>query len=181
MKPFKTFRNSPYSSAFSKFLPVRLGPFFQKFYEVASGPIFGAWIPEFTRIILADWALKWIVSGSPFSVHVVAFAAVQGSFLWCGFMLGLNFSNELISRDKGIHWILLTSCTIIWSKNHLKEPIYTWYSKIPVVIAPLVAEMFLNRWKEHVIKIIKDAVKIEQEFYIDELFSAVLYPSPIAQ
>ena len=66
-------------------------------------------------------------------------------------------------------------------QNHLKEPIYTWYNKIPVVIATLVAEMILNRWKERVIKIIKDAVKIEQEFYIDELFSAVLYPSPTAQ
>merc|ERR1712106_972512 len=62
----------------------------------------------------ADWALKWIGSDAPYSVRVVAFAAVEGIFFsgsfaaifWLkkrGLMPGLTFSNELISRDEGLH------------------------------------------------------------------------------
>lgn len=61
----------------------------------------------------ADWALKWIGSGS-FAERLVAFAAVEGIFFsgsfcsifWLkkrGLMPGLGFSNELISRDEGLH------------------------------------------------------------------------------
>ncbi len=61
----------------------------------------------------ADWALKWIGSGS-FAERLVAFAAVEGIFFsgsfcsifWLkkrGLMPGLTFSNELISRDEGLH------------------------------------------------------------------------------
>ena len=61
---------------------------------------------------LAEWALKWIGSDAPYSVRVVAFAAVEGIFFsgsfaaifWLkkrGLMPGLTFSNELISRDEG--------------------------------------------------------------------------------
>ena len=61
----------------------------------------------------ADWALKWIKSPS-FSERLVAFAAVEGIFFsgsfcsifWLkkrGLMPGLSFSNELISRDEGLH------------------------------------------------------------------------------
>lgn len=62
----------------------------------------------------ADWALKWISSDSSFAERVVAFAAVEGIFFsgsfaaifWMkkrGLMPGLTFSNELISRDEGLH------------------------------------------------------------------------------
>jgi len=61
----------------------------------------------------ADWALKWIGSGS-FAERLVAFAAVEGIFFsgsfcsifWLkkrGLMPGLTYSNELISRDEGLH------------------------------------------------------------------------------
>lgn len=61
----------------------------------------------------ADWALKWINSPS-FAERLVAFAAVEGIFFsgsfcsifWLkkrGLMPGLSFSNELISRDEGLH------------------------------------------------------------------------------
>ena len=67
-----------------------------------------------TRLISAEWALKWIGSDAPYSVRVVAFAAVEGIFFsgsfaaifWLkkrGLMPGLTFSNELISRDEGLH------------------------------------------------------------------------------
>ena len=62
----------------------------------------------------ADWALKWMASDQPFSHRLVAFAAVEGIFFsgsfaaiyWLkskGLMPGLTFSNELISRDEGLH------------------------------------------------------------------------------
>ncbi len=61
----------------------------------------------------ADWALKWIESDS-FAERLIAFAAVEGIFFsgsfcsiyWLkkrGLMPGLTFSNELISRDEGLH------------------------------------------------------------------------------
>jgi len=61
----------------------------------------------------ADWALKWIDSES-FAERLIAFAAVEGIFFsgsfcsifWLkkrGLMPGLAFSNELISRDEGLH------------------------------------------------------------------------------
>lgn len=62
----------------------------------------------------AQWALKWISSEQPFGLRLVAFAAVEGIFFsgsfcaiyWLkkrGLMPGLTFSNELISRDEGLH------------------------------------------------------------------------------
>ena len=61
----------------------------------------------------AEWALKWIESES-FAERLIAFAAVEGIFFsgsfcsifWLkkrGLMPGLTFSNELISRDEGVH------------------------------------------------------------------------------
>jgi ribonucleotide reductase beta subunit family protein with ferritin-like domain len=62
----------------------------------------------------ADWAIKWITSSSSFAERLVAFAAVEGIFFSGSFcaiywlkkralMPGLTFSNELISRDEGLH------------------------------------------------------------------------------
>lgn len=62
----------------------------------------------------AEWALKWINSETSFTEKLVAFAAVEGIFFsgsfcaifWLkkrGLMPGLCFSNELISRDEGLH------------------------------------------------------------------------------
>ena len=63
----------------------------------------------------AEWAMRWIESKTePFNTRLVAFAVVEGIFFsasfaaifWLkqrGVMPGLCFSNELISRDKGIH------------------------------------------------------------------------------
>lgn len=61
----------------------------------------------------ADWALRWIEKGN-FAERLIAFAAVEGIFFsgsfcsifWLkkrGLMPGLSFSNELISRDEGLH------------------------------------------------------------------------------
>ena len=62
----------------------------------------------------ANWAFKWIESSDCFAERLVAFAAIEGIFFsgsfcsiyWLkkrGLMPGLTFSNELISRDEGMH------------------------------------------------------------------------------
>jgi ribonucleotide reductase beta subunit family protein with ferritin-like domain len=62
----------------------------------------------------ADWAMKWIGSDNTFAERLIGFAAVEGIFFsgsfcaifWLkkrGKMPGLTFSNELISRDEGMH------------------------------------------------------------------------------
>jgi ribonucleoside-diphosphate reductase beta chain len=101
----------------------------------------------------ADWALRWIKNGS-FAERLIAFAAVEGIFFsgsfcsifWLkkrGLMKGLSFSNELISRDEGLHCDF--ACLLY--NNHL-------INKLP---------------KEKVREIITDAVAIEKEFIIDAL------------
>jgi ribonucleoside-diphosphate reductase beta chain len=100
----------------------------------------------------AEWALKWINNGN-FAQRLVAFAAVEGIFFsgsfcsifWLkkrGLMPGLTFSNELISRDEGLH------CEF----------------------ACLLYSMLANKLsKEEVTEIIADAVVIEKEFVTDAL------------
>merc|ERR1719316_1211008 len=62
----------------------------------------------------AEWAVQWMNEESSFAERIVAFAAVEGvlfsgsfcAIYWLkkrGLMPGLTFSNELISRDEGLH------------------------------------------------------------------------------
>merc|ERR1711998_492581 len=62
----------------------------------------------------AEWALSWMNNRNSFAERVIAFAAVEGilfsgsfcAIYWLkkrGLMPGLTFSNELISRDEGLH------------------------------------------------------------------------------
>ena len=99
-----------------------------------------------------NWALRWIDKGS-FAERLVAFAAVEGIFFsgsfcsifWLkkrGLMPGLTFSNELISRDEGLH------CDF----------------------ACLLYNNLVNKLsQETVIEIIKDAVVYEKEFVTDAI------------
>ncbi len=100
-----------------------------------------------------EWALKWIESES-FAERLIAFAAVEGIFFsgsfcsifWLkkrGLMPGLSFSNELISRDEGLHCDFACLLYQKYLKNKLS--------------------------KERVEAIIRDAVSIEQEFVTDAL------------
>src|SRR6476619_5837204 len=100
----------------------------------------------------ADWALKWINNGS-FTERLVAFAAVEGIFFsgsfcsifWLkkrGLMPGLSFSNELISRDEGLHCDFACLLYGMLNKKLSQEKIYS---------------------------IIKDAVECEHEFVTDAL------------
>lgn len=101
----------------------------------------------------ADWALKWIESDS-FAERLIAFAAVEGIFFsgafcsiyWLkkrGLMPGLTFSNELISRDEGVH----CDFAVHLHNHHL-------VNKVP---------------KDRIRTIIVDALNIEREFITESL------------
>ena len=101
----------------------------------------------------ADWAQRWIGSEATFAERLVAFAAVEGIFFsgsfcsifWLkkrGLLPGLTFSNELISRDEGLHCDF--ACMLYGKlRNRLRE--------------------------ETVHEIIRDAVKIEKSFVCEAL------------
>ncbi len=100
-----------------------------------------------------EWALKWIESES-FVERLIAFAAVEGIFFsgsfcsifWLkkrGLLPGLTFSNELISRDEGLH----TDFACALYTDHIVNKISN----------------------ERIVEIITDAVSIEQEFVVDAL------------
>jgi len=101
----------------------------------------------------ADWAIKWIDSPS-FAERLIAFAAVEGIFFsgsfcsifWMkkrGLLPGLTFSNELISRDEGLH----CDFAVMLHNDHI-------VNKVP---------------KERITQIITEALDIEREFIIEAL------------
>ncbi len=106
----------------------------------------------------ADWALRWISQGS-FVEQLLAFAAVEGIFFsgsfcsifWLkkrGLMPGLSFSNELISRDEGMH---CDFACLLYNKHIV--------NKLP---------------KEKVQQLISEAVEIEKEFITDAIPVALI-------
>ncbi|RKF72519.1 Ribonucleoside-diphosphate reductase small chain [Golovinomyces cichoracearum] len=107
----------------------------------------------------ADWAVRWIQDkDSTFAQRLVAFAAVEGIFFsgsfasifWLkkrGLMSGLTFSNELISRDEGLHTDF--ACLLFSLLKHRPS-------------------------KQAVQTVITEAVEIEQEFLTDALPCALL-------
>jgi ribonucleoside-diphosphate reductase beta chain len=101
----------------------------------------------------AEWALKWIESES-FAERLIAFAAVEGIFFsgsfcsifWLkkrGLMPGLTFSNELISRDEGLHCQFATLLHNKYIQNKVSE--------------------------QRIKQIITEAVEIEKEFVSESL------------
>lgn len=102
----------------------------------------------------AEWALEWIESEkATFTTRLVAFAVIEGIFFsgsfcaiyWLkdrGVMPGLTFSNELISRDEGMH----------------------------TDFAVLLYSMIKDKLSQEVVyKIFEDAVEIEKNFIIKSL------------
>jgi len=101
----------------------------------------------------ADWALKWVES-EHFQERLVAFAAVEGIFFsgsfcsifWLkkrGLMPGLSFSNELISRDEGMH----CDFAVLLHNNYLANKVS----------------------EERIKEIILSALEIEKEFITESL------------
>lgn len=99
----------------------------------------------------ADWALKWISDQrSTFGERLVAFAAVEGIFFsgsfasifWLkkrGLMPGLTFSNELISRDEGMHTDF--ACLLF---SHLKRRPHPDTVKCIITQAVVIEQEFLT-------------------------------------
>lgn len=104
----------------------------------------------------ADWAIRWLnASKNTFAERLIAFACVEGIFFsgsfcaifWMrkrGLMPGLTFSNELISRDEGLHTDF--AC-------HYHKTMPTDKQASPEVIK----------------RIVREAVEIEREFITDAL------------
>lgn len=101
----------------------------------------------------ANWSLKWIESNNCFAERLIAFAAIEGIFFsgsfcaifWIkkrGLMPGLTFSNELISRDEGMHTDF--ACLLY---KHLQNKLSN----------------------ERIIQIIDEAVQIEMNFVTESL------------
>jgi ribonucleoside-diphosphate reductase beta chain len=106
----------------------------------------------------AEWALKWISSDS-FAERLIAFAAVEGIFFsgsfcsiyWLkkrGLMPGLTFSNELISRDEGMH----CDFAVHLHNHHL-------INKVP---------------KARITEILTDALNIERKFITESLPASLI-------
>lgn len=106
----------------------------------------------------ASWAMRWTSSGATFAERLIAFATVEGIFFsgsfaaifWLkkrGLMPGLTFSNELISRDEGLHCDF--ACALF---RHAED----------------------KPTEERVHEIVKDAVLIEQEFLTEALPVALI-------
>jgi ribonucleoside-diphosphate reductase subunit M2 len=101
----------------------------------------------------AEWAVRWMTAESSFAERIVAFAAVEGvlfsgsfcAIYWLkkrGLMPGLTFSNELISRDEGLH----------------------------AEFACLVYNMLQNRLPDDIVHdIIRGAVEVEKRFICEAL------------
>jgi ribonucleoside-diphosphate reductase beta chain len=107
----------------------------------------------------ADWCFKWINDeNAPFSQRLLAFALVEGVFFsgafcsifWLkerGLMPGLSFSNELISRDEGMH----------------------------VEFAVLLYSKIVNRLSQEIVhQIVKEAVEVEKNFIIESIPCSML-------
>ena len=100
----------------------------------------------------AEWALRWIDQGN-FAERLVAFAAVEGIFFsgsfcsifWMkkrGLMPGLTFSNELISRDEGMHTDFAVS----------------------------LYQMLVNKLtQDEIYELVSEALQIEKEFILEAL------------
>jgi len=106
----------------------------------------------------ADWALEWMSSEQSFGTRLVAFACVEGIFFsgafcaifWLkkrGLLPGLTFSNELISRDEGLHTQFAVA--LFHTLENKPEPIW-------------------------IRKIIMGAVKLEKEFICESLPCALI-------
>ena len=107
----------------------------------------------------AEWSIKWIKSATAtFAERLIAFAAVEGIFFsgsfaaifWMkkrGLMPGLTFSNELISRDEGLH----TDFACLMYSHIVNKPT-----------------------RDRILDIITEAVAIENEFVTEALPVAML-------
>jgi ribonucleoside-diphosphate reductase beta chain len=128
----------------------------------------------------AEWAIKWINSDS-FVERLIAFAAVEGIFFsgsfcsifWLkkrGLMPGLTFSNELISRDEGMHCDF--ACHLY--NNHIEKKLTD--KKIKEIICgalEIEKEFILEALPVRLIGMNADLMKQYLEFVTDRLLMSL--------
>ena len=128
----------------------------------------------------AEWALRWIENGT-FTERLIAFAAVEGIFFsgsfcsifWLkkrGLMPGLTFSNELISRDEGMHCDF--ACHLF--NNHIENKLSE--DKIKEIIVSALAiekEFILEALPVRLIGMNADLMSQYLEFVTDRLLTAL--------
>jgi ribonucleoside-diphosphate reductase beta chain len=131
----------------------------------------------------AEWALRWIDQAPSFAHRLVAFAAVEGIFFsgsfcsifWLkkrGLMPGLSFSNELISRDEGLH---CDFACLLYSMLQNKLS----YTEIKDIICDAVTyekEFVKDALPVSLIGMNADLMQQYIEFVADRLIQALGYP-----
>ena len=128
----------------------------------------------------AEWALRWIENGT-FTERLIAFAAVEGIFFsgsfcsifWLkkrGLMPGLTFSNELISRDEGMHCDF--ACHLF--NNHIENKLSEVQIKEIIVSALAIEKEFiLEALPVRLIGMNSDLMSQYLEFVTDRLLMAL--------
>jgi ribonucleoside-diphosphate reductase beta chain len=128
----------------------------------------------------AEWAMRWIENGT-FTERLIAFAAVEGIFFsgsfcsifWLkkrGLMPGLTFSNELISRDEGMHCDF--ACHLF--NNHIENKLSEAQVKEIIVSALAIEKEFiLEALPVRLIGMNADLMSQYLEFVTDRLLMAL--------
>jgi ribonucleoside-diphosphate reductase beta chain len=137
----------------------------------------------------ADWAIKWIKSES-FAERLIAFAAVEGIFFsgsfcsifWLkkrGLMPGLSFSNELISRDEGLHCRF--ACLLY--NNHIKNKLPESRIREIICSAVDIEKIFISESLPVSLigmnsNLMKQYIEFVADFWLNELGCSKVYNSP---
>ena len=131
-----------------------------------------------------DWAIKWINDKETnFATRLVAFAIVEGVFFsgsfcaifWLkkrGLMPGLTFSNELISRDEGMH---TDFAVLLYSKIKNKVPVETIH-QIFTEAVKIEKNFILNSLPCSLIGMNSTLMTEYIEFVADRLLTQLVYP-----
>ena len=132
----------------------------------------------------ADWALKWISSDRSFAERIIAFAVVEGIFFsgafcaifWLkkrGLMPGLTFSNELISRDEGLH----TDFACMLYRDHIINKLsHETVLDIVTSAVELERQFICEALPVSLIGINSESMSTYIKFVADRLFISLGYP-----
>jgi ribonucleoside-diphosphate reductase subunit M2 len=132
----------------------------------------------------ARWALRWTGSDASFAERLIAFACVEGihfsgsfcAIFWLkkrGLMPGLTFSNELISRDEGLH---TDFACLLQSKLHAPAPVLTAHAIVADAVA-LEREFCCDALSVALVGMNADLMRQYIEFVADRLLLALGYPA----
>lgn len=131
----------------------------------------------------AKWATKWISSQASFAERIIAFSIVEGVFFsgsfcaifWLkkrGLLPGLTFSNELISRDEGLH----TDFACLLVKHLIKKPSFGIVKEIMIDAVNIEKDFICEALPCDLIGMNKKLMSQYIEYVADRLLDALEYP-----